>query len=301
MRRWQRAVVSALVLALSFAALWVHYSRPSRPHSMVSLGINARGADDRAGIDGAGSQPIRPLAANSAPPRNPSRSDIAEYRREATCRHYRNVLPFTGDRNQLAKEYLADDANFTHPEQPQHSSDIMDALDANQVFVDAHAADCADAPVLPDETFFADALVAAQAGDIEAGNCWLRDWLDNHPSTAMQDGTFQTLLQSSLERGDWSVVDMLEGPIRLSGKRRPAMARMAQGAYTDPSREYRFALLARYGVGDVERGRILDGRLETQRAALNPQIADEAAQWAAETYRRWFQNVPQVRSQCPGQ
>jgi hypothetical protein len=241
---------------------------------------------------------------------------IAEYQREATCRHFRQILPFTGDRNQLAKEYLADDANFATAERREHTSGVMDALEANQAFVDAHAAECADAVPLSDTTFFKDAFVAGTAGDLDAGNCWLKNRLSSDPQTALADPSFQTLLQAGLEHGDWAVVDMLESRVRKHVEPRldnenysgtsiwhleTSIWHHPDPWYPDPIREYRFARLERYGVEDPDRGRVLDELLEAQRSTFNPGVADEADSWAADAFHRWFEDRATTRSQCPAQ
>lgn len=302
MRRKRIILVVVLVATVLAAALLLRSrTRPASTSGVVySAGISAVSATR--GIDSASLQvPVSPHARSDV-----SSGDsalIAEYRHEAMCRHFRQVLPFTGNRNQLAKDYLADNANFATPERRKQTSGIMDALEANQAFVDAHSGDCADATPLPDATFFEDAFAAASAGDIDAGNCWLRDRLTSEPDTALADPAFQTLLGIAFEHGDWAIVDMLESPVSARPKPQQlgGFSRHHGIRYSDPLREYRFARLARYSVEEADRGRTLDELLETQRAALDPKVADEADAWAADTFHRWFDHRATTRSQCPAE
>jgi hypothetical protein len=306
MRR-ARLVVAVVLLAAVVAGVLLHSSRPRHLNSASNVVASAviHFARTEDGVaDSTSPMRISPHL------RAPSNQDlaIAEYRREATCRHFRQILPFTGDRNQLAKDYLADDNNFATAERREHTNGVMDALEANQAFVDAHSADCADATPLPDATFFEDAFAAASAGDVDAGNCWLSYRLTSEPETALADPAFQSLLQIGFEHGDWAIVDTLESRVRKHVTQPAAVGGVPQGiwshpdpSHSDPIREYRFARLGRYGVDDAERGRTFDELLEMQRAAFDPKVADEADAWAANTFHRWFEHRATTRSQCPAQ
>jgi hypothetical protein len=168
-------------------------------------------------------------------------------------------------------------------------------------FAESNAAFCADLSDEEIDSVIPAELRAAQLGDNDAANCYLAEGFSsmpqellNHPEwlTDFRDNALD-VAQTALRNGDWLMVTLLQAAYSDEFGFNP----LAKLTGNDPAQAYAYAKLHVLGAARADTAAIYERELAELSKQISAQAAQDASNWAENTFRDSFASSKNPSSQ----